>query len=256
MSNTDPLSLYFAFRDRLTRTSAGLFAHYAPHLKCRRGCYYCCDAITVLPIEIEAARLWLEENGMPDSADLGGPEADRGETPQAIVERDRRHSVAPNESKRSADRSAFGVFPPIESTARCAFLGRAGECTLYGGRPLICRTHGLPLAYRVYEYDEHGREVRPDDPEYTDLWCDLNFRSLSDEQAPAWFDEHGRVYMDEVHRELERLNEAFLDTEVGTSYRRRDPSESSSTGERLPLGVLLERYGRSTPRTPRLSVEP
>jgi Fe-S-cluster containining protein len=222
-----PLDRYLELRGHVTRTSGQLFEHYAPHLRCGRGCYYCCDEITVLPIELEAVRLWLRDHGTPAAS----------------------HQDGPSGSRRSEDRAAQGTFPTLEtSQARCAFLGREGECTIYGGRPIICRTHGLPLAYRVYEYDRHGRELHPDRPEYTDLWCDLNFASLSGDRASGFFDEHGRINMDELNRAIEQLNEEFLDTDAGAPYRGLPPGE-----DRFPLKTLLR---RSTPPAPRRSASP
>jgi len=240
MSPTDPLSGYFGLRERVSREAARLFTRYADQLRCRRGCYYCCDPITVLPIEIEAVRRRLDEVGFPPPERLGGPDEDAGGTPETI---------AAAEDRRSRDRSADGLFaaptvrpddrrhtaaPRVRAHDRCAFLGRAGECTVYEARPIICRTHGLPLAYRVYEYDAQGRELRRDDPEYLDLWCDLNFRTLNDADAPATFDANGRINMDLVNREIERLNDAFLATRAGGRYRDLPPGE-----DRLPLGTLL-----------------
>jgi Fe-S-cluster containining protein len=211
-----PIDDYLALRSRVTREAAELFERHAPHLLCRRGCYYCCDAISVLPIEFEAMRRELEANGYPDPSLLGGPRADTGETPETLTARRR---TTP--TRRGPAR-------------RCAFLGRDGACTVYGSRPLICRTHGLPLAYRVYEYDANGREVRPQTPEYMDLWCDLNYRALSDDDAPAFFDANGRIRMDAINEELERLNEAFLATESGRRFRNLPPGE-----DRLPLANLM-----------------
>ncbi|MFW6262268.1 MAG: hypothetical protein ACOC6J_11870, partial [Spirochaetota bacterium] len=191
-----PLDDYLSFRNEVGERASRLFAAYDEHLRCRRGCYYCCDEITVLPVELEALRLWIAEYGTPPANRLGGPPSDRGEAPEAIRERDeaaRRRSAAggrdADDARASVDRTAHGTFPsPPGARRRCAFLGRSGECTVYGGRPVICRTHGLPLAYRVYEYDLHGREVAPEHPQYTDLWCDLNFTSLADEGATRLFD--------------------------------------------------------------------
>jgi len=39
----------------------------------------------------------------------------------------------------------------------CAFLDAAGGCRIYGARPYVCRTQGLPL--RWIEVDEAGRGV-------------------------------------------------------------------------------------------------
>ncbi len=97
-------------------------------------------------------------------------------------------------------------------------LEKDGACTVYEARPIICRTHGLPLAYRVYEYDQSGEQIRPDDPEYTDLWCDLNFRLLEDSHAKRFFDTNGRIDMDAVNSQIEAINAAFLRTPDGARY--------------------------------------
>jgi len=250
MRSEPALDSYLRLRERVSFAADRLFNRYASELQCRRGCYYCCDPITVLPIEIESVRTHLLEHGTPPRSALGGPEEYGSETPPAILERDIRTGPC-NSGVRSVDRSTDGVFAPappeggaerrhgapprLIATKRCAFLGRAGECTIYAARPLICRTHGLPLAYRVYEYDMHGREIEPDVPEYTELWCDLNFRALSDEAAPAYFERNGRINMDEIDQELEQLNRRFLSTELGSRY-----DTERADGDRLPLGALLE----------------
>ncbi len=65
---------------------------------------------------------------------------------------------------------------------QCPLLA-GGECLLYGARPLICRTHGLPLLVD----DGAGRRVD---------FCPENFRGL--ESLP------GEAVLD-----LERLNAAL-----------------------------------------------
>ena len=214
MASPDPLSEYLRLRDEITERASVLFERYAPHVQCRRGCSSCCDEITVLPIELEPLRTWLLEHGIPRSPQPGDPDSGRGETRRP----------------------------------RCAFLGRGGECTVYDGRPVICRTYGLPLAYRLYEYDMHGREVNPDDPEYADLWCDLNFSEVrgDEDNARSYFDANGRINMDHVQRRIDALNDEFLLTEAGAPYRSRPPGE-----DRLPLGVLLEPGPVPTGPTPR-----
>lgn len=41
------------------------------------------------------------------------------------------------------------------ASGACAFLGEHGECRIYPDRPLVCRTHGLPLAW--FEERAEGR---------------------------------------------------------------------------------------------------
>lgn len=104
-----------------------------------------------------------------------------------------------------------------ESTGSCPLLGSEGECTVYPARPIICRVHGVPLAYPVYEYDGAGNLVN--DRELMDLWCDLNFTDISQERSGAFFDAHGRIDMAVLHKKLEFVNESFLRSEEGEPYR-------------------------------------
>jgi hypothetical protein len=50
--------------------------------------------------------------------------------------------------------------PPLHTQGRCTLLGSDELCSIYPARPLICRTHGLPLRY-------------PDTPELS--LCEKNF---------------------------------------------------------------------------------
>lgn len=197
-----PMDLYLELRERVTNEADSLFARYRSRVACKRGCYFCCDPITVLPIEIAALRNWVEEHGAPDPNRLGGP--------------------------------------PDDNRPRCRFLGKNGECTVYEARPLICRTHGLPLSYRVYEYDMHGREIGPDAPHYTELWCDLNFTDVPEEEIDALFDEQGKINMHLIHEATEALNDAFLMTIAGSGYAHLPPGE-----DRMELIHALSRRTRS-----------
>lgn len=114
---------------------------------------------------------------------------------------------------------------------RCAFLGVDGACTVYDHRPVICRTHGLPLSYRVTEYGPDGAPNFRATSERADTWCDLNFQNLPDGAAGSFFDRHGRIDMSAIDEELDRLNDAFVASPEGTRYR--------GTGRR-PLRWLLE----------------
>lgn len=203
------LAAYYRLRTRITAQSDELFGRYAGEVQCRRGCYYCCDDIAVLPIEFEALRRELAREGIPDGAGSGGPPGDDGLSPAELA------------GLRSRDRTRDGVLPnPEAGRRRCGFLGAGGECTVYPHRPVICRTHGLPLAYRLYEYDETGTPVSG--TKHIDSWCDLNFTEIPSETAAAYFDRHGRINQARVNEELEVLNRRFLETDAGWRYRGRD----------------------------------
>jgi Fe-S-cluster containining protein len=242
-----PLDAYEALLQSVSEHADALFEHYRPHLQCRFGCYFCCTRISVLPIEYEAIRRKLARDGYPEAARLGGPPEDTGAEPADVAATggpgvgaapaDAPDGTAPGDQGRvSVDRTTHGTFPAPKGRAeRCGFLGTRGECTIYEQRPAICRTHGLPLAYTVYEYDQAGKQIEPENPEKLDLWCDLNFTSLSDKDARNYFDQHGRIDQSKINEELERLNDEFLNTAEGARYQGMG---------RLYLDRLLSEPGR------------
>ena len=79
-------------------------------ITCSEGCSSCCTAITLFPVEAAALNAALE--ALPDAQ-------------QAAI-------------RRHVDERAGGE--------RCPLL-EDHRCLLYAARPLICRTHGLPIIY-------------------------------------------------------------------------------------------------------------
>ena len=79
-------------------------------ITCTEGCSSCCTAITIFPVEAAALR---------DTLDA---------LPKQEAESIRRH-VAQNASGE-----------------RCPLLSH-DHCLFYRARPIICRTHGLPITY-------------------------------------------------------------------------------------------------------------
>jgi Fe-S-cluster containining protein len=97
----------------LTRKVDGFFARVAERhgtdMQCATGCSDCCHVrLTVTGVEAEAIRTLV--TGWPD---------------------DRRRDLA-----------AAGP------TDRCAALDAAGRCKIYDARPLVCRSHGVPIRLR------------------------------------------------------------------------------------------------------------
>jgi len=83
---------------------------------------------------------------------------------------------------------------PVITDESCAML-KDSLCQIYALRPLICRTHGLPLAY--------GKD---DDPRYKSVtFCELNFTKNMPE-----FNSKNILDMDDLNIELVRLNENFV----------------------------------------------
>lgn len=85
---------------------------------------------------------------------------------------------------------------PGAGDGNCIFLKKE-ICTIYKIRPLICRTHGLPLAY--------GDDEDPLNKSIT--FCELNFTNILPEFGPD-----NVLDMDEINIELVRLNENFIKT--------------------------------------------
>jgi len=81
----------------------------------------------------------------------------------------------------------------------------AGLCVVYQSRPLICRTHGLPIAY--VDYDRQAIEVSA---------CPLNF---ADDHG---FDRQGLFFIDPYNGELVRLNAEYC-AGLGISSTMRVP---------------------------------
>ena len=102
----------------------------------------------------------------------------------------------------------------------------------------------MPLAYRVYEYDERGRELHPEDPDYVDLWCDLNFTCDGGAAAIDALTDDGRINMAAINEELEQLNDRFLTEQssdrFGESGADEPGTDGSGPADRYPLAILLD----------------
>jgi len=80
-----------------------------------------------------------------------------------------------------------------KSSDVCIFL-KDHACTIYESRPLICRTHGLPLLYTN------------DDGEWELSTCELNFRDFNFEK----FSEKNTFSQDKFNSKLFLLNREFI----------------------------------------------
>ena len=101
---------YAQLIDKVDQFHDRVAARYPEALRCARGCSSCCH-VHLSVVELEFGRL------------------------AAAVE------ALPSEQRRAiADRTGDGQTDP-----RCLLLDSVGLCRVYDARPLICRTHGLPI---------------------------------------------------------------------------------------------------------------
>jgi Fe-S-cluster containining protein len=104
------LDNYQQLINRVDVHCAGIAAYLGSKITCSAGCSTCCTAITIFPIEAAALREALQSRSAQQA------------------EKIRRH----------VSENAGGE--------RCPLLHNH-HCLLYEARPIICRTHGLPLIY-------------------------------------------------------------------------------------------------------------
>ena len=104
------LKSYYALRTRIDRFSTSVRARYSDEIVCAPGCAECCQAgLTLVMVEAVVLGLALD------------------------IPEERIHLQAGQ--------------PPFSEEGSCALLSPDKLCTVYATRPLICRTHGLPLQY-------------------------------------------------------------------------------------------------------------
>jgi len=109
--------------------------------------------------------------------------------------------------------SVSGLAVPKDE-AQCRFLVDH-SCTIYKSRPVICRTHGLPLVYMSMESDEYELSL-----------CELNFT----EYDFLDFDEENTYPMDRINSQLYQINKNFVATFEDGKYTEQD---------RIPLKELI-----------------
>ena len=87
----------------------------------------------------------------------------------------------------------------FDSEAPCGFL-KEGLCQIYPVRPLICRTHGLPVVFR-------NEQKEP--PEMSVSFCEKNFTDWA--RDGICFGPENTLNIDDLNQELCRIHMAFLD---------------------------------------------
>ncbi|ALC17060.1 iron-sulfur cluster-binding oxidoreductase [Desulfuromonas soudanensis] len=149
-------------------------AAYGQHLACRKGCDSCCRHLSLFRVEGVALARALA-----------------GQDPGLVTRiRERARKATPD-----------GPCPLLED----------GACLLYAARPMICRTHGLPLIFSEGE----GRRVD---------FCPQNFQGLASLPASSVVD------LDLLNATLATIDELF----VAEAFQGTPPG-----GERLSIAEAL-----------------
>ena len=170
------LNNYSQLLSRVDALSEGIVSALGERITCRVGCSSCCTSISIFPVEAAAMRHALHN------------------LPEEQI----------REIRRNTSEHAAGE--------RCPLLFNH-HCMLYEARPIICRTHGLPILYTA-------DGVRSSD------CCPLN---LSEESSPI----SGKLVVD-----LDKLN--TLLAAVNSIYLTS--SENSEYPEKLTIAeVILDR---------------
>jgi Fe-S-cluster containining protein len=108
--------------------------------------------------------------------------------------------------------------PQFNDDRACGFLDADSGCQIYPFRPIICRTHGLPLVYWHEDSDPPGYGV---------IFCDKNFEAGQEIE----FTPDNTLDMDKINEKLARVNLVFLD-------ERKDLSLEAES--RIELRKLLD----------------
>lgn len=122
--------------------------------------------------------------------------------------------------KLTRENKAASHIPESLNIEKCSML-KNGSCVLYPYRPLICRTHGLPLLYMVDEYNLEGQRISQDEPEWQISWCDLNFTEVTEENMEDLFDPEDVLNMEEWNTRLKALNQDFLECQEGIPFAKQ-----------------------------------
>lgn len=113
---TDTFLNYRALLERVDQHSQRISQAHADQLACRAGCTACCrQDLHVSRVEAEHILGWLGAHPLPP----------RDPAPTTVDD--------------------HPLFEALQNGQPCAFLAQGGHCAIYPVRPIICRTHGLPV---------------------------------------------------------------------------------------------------------------
>lgn len=107
------LARYHELTARIDAFFSRVHARHASEMRCAAGCDLCCRTRpTVTAVEAAAILEWAR-------------------------------TLSPDHRTQIAAAAA-----PANDPSRCAALDDAGRCRIYAARPIICRSHGVPIRMR------------------------------------------------------------------------------------------------------------
>ncbi len=170
-------SRYDNYTQLLTKVDemfAGVSRRHQGQFSCRSGCHGCCQAgLTFTNVEASSIREWLAAN--PDVA-----------------------------AKISDAAQMFG------DNDFCAMLDREGRCSIYEVRPMICRSHGMPVSW---EADDALQSGDLQGVESRDV-CPLNFDGVDLSALPKT----DVLSLDKLNIVLSLINRKFDEEKSGTRF--------------------------------------
>ena len=116
--------------------------------------------------------------------------------------------------KAEADLESLARLAVPQNDEDCRYLVDH-SCVIYPSRPVICRTHGLPLLYVSLDVDDYELSC-----------CELNFTDFD----LADFDEENTYPMDRINSKLYQINKNFVASFENGRYSETD---------RIPMAELI-----------------
>jgi len=173
-----PLSVLENYKVLLKKTdekSKEITTRYSEKIRCGKGCHSCClHGLTVNGLERENIRQYLTSH--PDVST------------KAVLNA----KTNPHQGQR------------------CAFLDAAGACIIYEARPIVCRSHGVPLKATL----EGDSSAHISSSPIQKSVCPLNFTDMNLKDVG----EHYFINLDTLNTILVLLNQQFDAINAGKRF--------------------------------------
>lgn len=114
-------------------------------MQCDTGCSDCCHVrLSITEVEAAAIRHYVAGWSAAQRRELAPTSSTTDSRPAAV-----RSTTRPQADRAPAsDAGTKRRATRIPDDSRCAALDPAGRCKIYEARPLVCRSHGVPIRLR------------------------------------------------------------------------------------------------------------